>query len=132
MPLADQVAAFFALLLSPAGFPARWHCGRWTDFHGWLYIASDLLIWSAYFVIPFLLINFIRQRRDMPFDRMFWMFGLFIFACGATHLLDALIFWVPVYRLSYGLQLLVATTHAARRGPQQAPSSCAETRDHTA
>ncbi|SFQ76879.1 PAS domain S-box-containing protein [Hymenobacter arizonensis] len=90
------------------GFPARWHCGHWTNFHGWLYIASDLLIWGAYFVIPFLLINFIRQRRDMPFDRMFWLFGLFIFACGATHLLDALIFWVPVYRLSGLVRLVTA------------------------
>jgi len=106
--LGSQAAEFFALLLSPAGFPARWHCGHWTSFHGWLYIVSDLFIWAAYFVIPFLLVNFIRQRRDVPFDRMFWMFGLFIFACGATHLLDALIFWVPLYRLSGLVRLITA------------------------
>ena len=106
--LLEQVGEFFARLLDPQGFPARWHCGHWTSFHGWLYIASDLLIWAAYFVIPFLLINFIRQRRDMPFDRLFWLFGLFIFACGATHLLDALIFWVPVYRLSGLVRLVTA------------------------
>ncbi|WP_046243660.1 sensor histidine kinase [Hymenobacter terrenus] len=106
--VSDQVAEFFTQLLDPAGFPARWHCGHWTSFHGWLYILSDLLIWAAYFTIPFLLINFIRQRRDVPFDRVFWMFGLFIFACGATHLLDALIFWVPVYRLSGLVRLITA------------------------
>ena len=106
--LLSQIAEFFAGLLSPKGFPARWHCGHWTSFHGWLYIASDLLIWAAYFVIPFLLIRFIRQRRDVPFDRMFWMFGLFILACGTTHLLDALIFWVPVYRLSGFVRLITA------------------------
>lgn len=100
LSLLEQIIEFFARLLSPAGFPARWHCGRWTDFHGWLYIASDLFIWGAYFVIPFLLVNFIRRRRDIPFDRLFWMFSLFIFACGATHLLDAVIFWTPLYRLS--------------------------------
>ncbi|OGX92032.1 hypothetical protein BEN49_17575 [Hymenobacter coccineus] len=97
---------FFSGLLDPKGFPARWHCGQWTDFHGWLYIVSDLLIWSAYFAIPFLLLRFISQRRDVPFNRLFWLFGLFIFACGATHLLDALIFWLPLYRLN-GLLLLV-------------------------
>ena|GEM_PF-5955334 len=107
-PLGSQMLEFFALLLSPRGFPARWHCGHWTSFHGWLYIISDLFIWAAYFVIPFLLIRFIRQRRDMPFNRMFWMFGLFIFACGTTHLLDALIFWVPVYRLSGLVRLITA------------------------
>ncbi|GAA4347559.1 hypothetical protein GCM10023185_02670 [Hymenobacter saemangeumensis] len=106
--LGSQVWEFFAHMLSPLGFPARWHCGHWTGFHGWLYIISDLFIWAAYFVIPFLLINFIRQRRDIPFDRMFWMFGLFIFACGATHLIDALIFWVPVYRLSAFVRLVTA------------------------
>ncbi|TYZ06222.1 HAMP domain-containing histidine kinase [Hymenobacter lutimineralis] len=106
--LADQFVEFFARLLSPWGFPARWHCGHWTSFHGWLYIVSDLMIWAAYFAIPFLLINFIRQRRDMPFNRLFWLFGLFIFACGATHLLDALIFWVPVYRLSGLVRLITA------------------------
>src|SRR6476659_1750641 len=76
--VAQEFAEFWRLLLSPAGFPARWHCGHWTSFHGWLYILSDLAIWGAYFAIPFLLINFIRQRRDVPFDRLFWMFGLFI------------------------------------------------------
>jgi PAS domain S-box-containing protein len=106
--LPDQAAAFFTRLLDPTGFPARWHCGQWTDFHGWLYIGSDLLIWGAYFAIPFLLVNFIRQRRDLPFDRMFWLFGLFIFACGATHLIDAVIFWVPLYRLSGLLRLITA------------------------
>jgi PAS domain S-box-containing protein len=108
MPLGEQVREFFAQLLDPAGFPARWYCGRWTDFHGWLYIVSDLMIWAAYFAIPFLLINFIRQRRDVPFDRLFWAFGLFIFACGATHFLDAAIFWLPLYRLSGFVRFLTA------------------------
>ncbi|SHJ13488.1 hypothetical protein SAMN02745146_2393 [Hymenobacter daecheongensis DSM 21074] len=108
LSLAEQVSEFFTHLLDPTGFPARWHCGRWTDFHGWLYIGSDFAIWAAYFIIPLLLIYFIRQRGDVPFNRLFWLFGLFIAACGATHLLDAVIFWVPLYRLSGLVRLITA------------------------
>ncbi len=94
-----QAGEFFTHLLDPTGWPPRWHCGRWTDFHGWLYIGSDVLIWAAYAVIPLLLVQFIRKRQDVPFNALFWMFALFIVACGSTHLLDALMFYVPVYRL---------------------------------
>ncbi len=95
----QQVLDFFLKLFDTSDFPARWHCGRWTDFHGWLYIISDLLIWSAYFAIPLLIFNYIR-KKEVPFHRVFYLFGTFIFACGTTHLLDALIFWEPLYRLS--------------------------------
>ncbi len=95
----QQVLDFFRKLFDTSDFPARWHCGRWTDFHGWLYIISDLLIWSAYFAIPLLLFGYIR-KKEVPFHRVFYLFGAFILACGITHLLDAIIFWSPVYRLS--------------------------------
>ena len=41
-----------------------------------------------------------RRRRDVPFQAVFLLFALFIFACGATHLVGAIIFWVPMYRVS--------------------------------
>lgn len=108
LSLPAQVGEFFSRLLDPTGWPPRWHCGRWTDFHGWLYIGADLLIWGAYCAIPFLLVRFIRQRADMPFDSLFWFFALFIVACGSTHLLDAVMFYVPVYRLSGLVRLFTA------------------------
>jgi len=95
----QQVLDFFRKLFDTSDFPARWHCGRWTDFHGWLYISSDLLIWSAYFAIPLLLFSYMR-KKEVPFHRVFYLFGAFILACSVTHLLDAVIFWSPVYRLS--------------------------------
>ena len=97
----DSITDFFQKLFDPAGFPARWHCGKgWTDFHGWLYIVSDLLIWSAYFAIPLIIISYIARRKDVPFHRVYFLFAAFILSCGTTHLLDAIIFWFPVYRLS--------------------------------
>jgi PAS domain S-box-containing protein len=104
----NQIAEFFEKLFSTDSWPARWYCGTWTEFHGWLYIISDLAIWAAYFVIPILLILFIRKKPSIPFPTVFWLFGAFILFCGLTHLIDALIFWWPAYRLSALLRLITA------------------------
>ena len=53
-------------LFSTAGFPARWVCGRWTPLHGWLHIAADMAVFSAYAAIPVALVYFVRKRRDVP------------------------------------------------------------------
>lgn len=98
--LPEQVLDFFRGLFSTSEWPPRWYCGSWSDFHGWLYIVSDILIWAAYFLIPVFLVRFILSRKDFPFPKTIWLFVAFILFCGATHLIDALIFWVPVYRFS--------------------------------
>ncbi|TLV00151.1 sensor histidine kinase [Dyadobacter luticola] len=98
--VSEQITGFFEGILSTKNWPARWYCGEWTDFHGWLYIISDLLIWSAYFLIPVFLMKVVMSRRDFPFPKTIWLFVAFIVLCGTTHFIDALIFWVPVYRLS--------------------------------
>lgn len=95
-----QVADFLGNLFSTSDWPARWHCGTWSDFHGWLYIISDIGIWASYFAIPTLLLILLRKRKDTPFHRIFLLFIAFILLCGLTHLIDAVIFWWPAYRLS--------------------------------
>jgi signal transduction histidine kinase len=102
----DQVKEFCSHLFSASDWPARWYCGKWSDFHGWLYIFSDLLIWASYFAIPVLLLVLIKRRTDIPFPKLIWLFGAFIILCGITHLVDAGMFWWPVYRLSAVLRLL--------------------------
>jgi signal transduction histidine kinase len=98
--LGTQIWDFFSRLLDTADWPPRWHCGNWTDFHGWLYIASDVAIWAAYFAIPLLLFRILNKRKDIPFPKIIWLFIAFILLCGTTHLIDAVIFWWPAYRLS--------------------------------
>jgi PAS domain S-box-containing protein len=95
-----QVVDFFRKLLDTSDWPPRWRCGKWTDFHGWLYIISDLLVWSAYFAIPFIIIRYITKRHDARFIRLYFLFAGFILACGATHFFDAITFWFPVYRIN--------------------------------
>jgi PAS domain S-box-containing protein len=109
---ADEVGAavfdFLTHLFDTTGFPPRWNCGDWTPGHGWLHILSDLAVWSAYFAIPCILVYFVLRRRDVPFPAIFWLFGAFILACGTTHLMEAIIFWHPVYRLAGVIKLLTA------------------------
>jgi hypothetical protein len=76
--LSEQVQEFFRGLFSTSEWPARWYCGSWSDFHGWLYIISDILIWTAYFLIPIFLIRFILSRKDFPFPKTIWLFVAFI------------------------------------------------------
>jgi signal transduction histidine kinase/ActR/RegA family two-component response regulator len=91
---------FFRKLFDTTDFPARWNCGQWTDGLGWLHILSDAAIFGAYTAIPLVLAFFVLRRNDIPFPRVMWLFVAFIFACGFGHLVEALIFWQPVYRFA--------------------------------
>src|SRR5215470_8532871 len=98
----------FTHLFDPTGFPPRRACGDgWTPALIWLHITSDLFIWLAYVSIPLVLLYFTR-RRDLPFPRLFLLFALFILACGTTHLIEAIIFDYPVYRLAGVVKLITA------------------------
>jgi signal transduction histidine kinase len=99
---------FLSHVFDTSGFPPRWRCGIWTEGHGWLHILSDLGVWSAYVAIPCVLGYFVLRRKDIPFRTVFLLFGAFILACGATHLMEAILFWWPAYRLAGVIKLLTA------------------------
>lgn len=97
----DEIIYFFKHLFNTSDWNPRWQHGTWSQFHGWLYIIAELLIWASYFAIPFILYVFIHKRReDLPFVRIFWLFILFLLASGTSHLVDAMIFWYPAFRLN--------------------------------
>lgn len=99
---------FFQRLFDTTGWPARWNCGTWSDTLGWLHILSDIAIWIAYMGIPLGLAIVVTRRRDVPFPRALWLFAAFILSCGFTHLVEAGIFYWPVYRLSGLMKLITA------------------------
>jgi signal transduction histidine kinase len=101
------IGAYFSNLFDTSSYPARWQCGLWTPFEGWLYIISNLVVFLAYFFIPVVLFFFLRKRDFEGFRRLIWLFAAFILLCGLTHLVDAVIFWNPVYRFN---GLLLAMT----------------------
>lgn len=119
-----QIREFFAGITSSDRWPARWHCGYWSDFHGWMYIISDLMIWLAYFTLPLVILRYVLQRKNLRFYKVYILFAAFILLCGTTHFLDAVMFWVPMYRLSAvvrlvtGIVSLVTVYYVVRMMPQ--------------
>ncbi len=99
---------FVRRLFDTTDFPARWHCGHWSAAHGWTHILSDVAVWLAYATIPVVLIYFAMGRKDLPFRKILLLFGAFILACGSTHLMEAVIFWWPAYRLAAAIKLTTA------------------------
>lgn len=57
---------------------------------------SNALIAVSYASIPFFLIVFVRKRKDMPFTWIIFLFGLFILACGTTHIIHVIGLWWDV------------------------------------
>lgn len=97
------------LLFDTSDFPARWRCGHWTPVHGWIHIVADIAIATAYSVIPLALAGYWWLKRgELAFPRLFWLFAAFIFSCGSTHVVEAVIFYHPVYRFSALLKVVTA------------------------
>jgi hypothetical protein len=74
----------------------------------WLHVISDVLVALAYFTIPITLLWFIRKRRDLPFGWLVSLFGVFIVACGATHLLEVWNPWHTQYWLAGAIKVITA------------------------
>ena len=87
---------FFQQLLSPDFMP-HGYCYMWDPRIVWLHVISDGLIAVAYYCIPIILICFIRKNRSLPLNRIFWMFGAFILACGTTHVMEIWNIWHASY-----------------------------------
>lgn len=76
-------------------------------------ILSDLAIFTAYTAIPVTIALYVRAKRDVPFPHVFWLFSAFIFACGATHLIEAIIFWYPIYPVQAVVKVFTALVSIA-------------------
>ena len=87
-------------VLYPLAYIPHGHCYLWQTPLVGLHLVSDALIALAYFSIPAMLIYFVRKRGDIPFSKVFVLFGAFIVLCGTGHLLDIWTLWHPDYWVS--------------------------------
>jgi PAS domain S-box-containing protein len=101
----DIISSFF----DATGFVPRAQCGNWTRLLIALHNVSDFLIWTAYLAIPIVLVAIAWKRhRNLPFQNLFWLFGLFIVMCGTTHMMEIVMFYWPLYRLAGAIKLITA------------------------
>lgn len=96
------------LLLDSSGFAPHGFCYQWDWRLILLHVTSDALIAAAYMSIPITLLYFVDQRRDLPFHWIFGLFGVFIVACGLTHMMEIWTLWHASYWASGTLKAITA------------------------
>jgi PAS domain S-box-containing protein len=78
------------------------------------HLTADLLIGISYVVISLTLLYLVRASKGgIPFHWMFLAFGTFIIACGATHFMEAITLWHPVYWISAYVKVVTAVASVA-------------------
>ena len=108
MSIFNVTAIATSLMFMPHGM-----CYLWKPGLVGLHLVSDALIALAYFSIPFTLIYIVRQRRDIPFNGLFFLFAAFIICCGSGHLFSIWTLWHPNYWISGYIDALTALVSVA-------------------
>jgi PAS domain S-box-containing protein len=103
----------FLMKLFSSDFMGHGYCYLWQPGIVWLHAISDTMIALSYYVIPLALVYFVRKRRDLPFHWMFLMFGIFIFGCGTTHLMEVWTLWHGTYRLAGVIKAITSVSSVA-------------------
>lgn len=95
-------------LFNPSGLTPHGFCLLWSPGLIWMHALSDAVIGLAYFSIPLALFWFVRQRKDLEYRWVFYLFVGFILACGMTHFMHILTLWVPAYGVEGLVKLVTA------------------------
>jgi len=104
---------FGSRFLLSTNFLPHWYCYVGNQRLLWTNVIADLVIGLSYVVISATLVWLVRRAgRDLPYSQFFWAFGLFIISCGATHFMEVLTVWKPVYWLSAAVKIVTAVASA--------------------
>jgi len=90
------------------GFMPHSHLFLWKPNLLWSFVLSDALIAASYFLISLALWYFARKREDLPFKRLFIIFGVFVMSCGMTHLVAIWTIWQPNFWFHASTKVIVA------------------------
>ncbi len=102
------------IALFGGGYMPHGTCFLWQPGLMTVHAVSDGLIGLSYIAIAAMLGWLVlRLRGELPFRVVFAAFGLFIVACGMTHLLEVYTLWQPAYWLSGGVKVVTALASVA-------------------
>jgi diguanylate cyclase (GGDEF)-like protein len=87
-------------------FMPHGHCLLWRTDLLFLHLGGDLFTFISYALIPIALVQIVRKRSDLEFDRVFILFAAFIAFCGITHLIGAINIWQGYYYIEGIVKLL--------------------------
>ncbi|MBS1841354.1 MAG: PAS domain S-box protein [Acidobacteria bacterium] len=105
---------FFSRALFASNFLPHWYCYIGNTRLVWTNVLADFLIGLSYVVISCTLALLVRRTGgNLPYQGFFWAFGVFIVSCGATHFMEVLTIWKPVYWLSALVKVITALASAA-------------------
>lgn len=95
--------------LSGEHFLPHGHCHMWTPGILWMHVIADIVLATAYFAIPFVVVYVAQRRRNLPFKNgLLICFGVFIVACTLTHVLDVWNVWHTEYWLAGIVKVIAA------------------------
>lgn len=95
-------------LFGSADLMPHGNCFLWQPSLLWLTVTANIVIALAYFSIPVALLYFVFKRKQVEFKGILLLFSLFIFSCGATHVMHVVTIWKPVYGMSGIIDALTA------------------------
>ncbi|MDB5977407.1 MAG: sensor diguanylate cyclase [Nevskia sp.] len=98
----------FADMASGSGFLPHGYCLAWDPLLLWTIVVAHAVIGASYFSIPIAIFYFLKRQKDLRFNGLFLMFGLFILACGSSHFTSLLNIWYPVYRFDAAVLAVTA------------------------
>ncbi len=102
-----MVIEFFEKLFDN-NFMPHGHCYFWDPAIVWINAISGSFIALAYLTIPFTLVYIVRKRKDIEFTSVVLLFAMFILSCSATHIMDVINIWEPMYRLDSTFRVITA------------------------
>lgn len=80
------------------GFMAHIHCFLRDPLVTTFHVVGDLMIATAYTIIPLGLYGLAKNRTDLgQYKKLFHLFAAFIWCCGLTHIFNIIVLWYPIY-----------------------------------
>jgi signal transduction histidine kinase len=104
----SSIFSYLSWFFSNQNYMPHGMCFLWQPELIWLHVISDATIALAYYAMPVSLIYFATQRQDIRFRGVLILTGLFILACGTTHVMNVWTLWYPDYRLDGVIKAITA------------------------